>query len=702
MRTHILYALLAPVSLALHTLHSPDFNIAIDDTTGAVLSISHPKDNASMNWISGPRNAPWQPQGSRWGLGYADVGSLKRMYWSEPTISGDDKKVTTVYQAEALKLAVTREVKDTGSFEECYAFMNAGDEALKLNAAGTDSLAIYTPFNDHYTNTTDVLEHRAHAHIWASGGSSSWVKMTRMGLRGPHLGLVLTEGKLAGYSVEARDTVTSSNTRGVFLLHPDLAELGAKETSRVCWSMFWHRDWEDFFEKGSQRSKQLVQVEVDPLTAFVGENVNVTVHKGSWSDVSLDGVKLTPSRNGSLYKTSIRASKVGERKLTLTTSDGNDEHNSTIVLNTVSNLETIIQKRTEFIAKHQHLSTSFSDPHKAGAFAVYDNQMNAPVTFDTASDRNTARERVGMGVLFARWLQRTNDTQLLDSLRIYYDYVINHLQDESGYVYTRPIGSGTESKRLYNWPNVMQLHLNMAKLDNSPVTSHGNYTATPHQRLLDTIENFHSEGGIDLYAISLPIYEGLTYLWSVGDKKAYTRVHNLFSAHGANIARLGENYPPFEVNYEQSIVAPAANMLFELYRITNATRWLDAAKPHFERLLAFGGRQPDHHLYDVAIRHWDGYWFGKDRMWGDTFPHYWSTLTAIAMHHYAKATGEKMYERRAEGILRSNMVLFTDEGRGHCAFVYPTSVNGRKGYYNDPYANDQDWALSNWLQVLDG
>jgi hypothetical protein len=24
--------------------------------------------------------------------------------------------------------------------------------------------------------------------------------------------------------------------------------------------------------------------------------------------------------------------------------------------------------------------------------------------------------------------------------------------------------------------------------------------------------------------------------------------------------------------------------------------------------LGFGGRQPDYHLHDVAIRHWDGYW----------------------------------------------------------------------------------------------
>lgn len=88
-------------------------------------------------------------------------------------------------------------------------------------------------------------------------------------------------------------------------------------------------------------------------------------------------------------------------------------------------------------------------------------------------------------------------------------------------------------------------------------------------------------------------------------------------------------------------------------------------------------------------------------MWGDTFPHYWSTLTSLAMHHYAKATGDKSYEARADGILKANLALFTPDGRGSCAWLYPLSVNGREGHYADPYANDQDWALAHALVVLE-
>ena len=126
---------------------------------------------------------------------------------------------------------------------------------------------------------------------------------------------------------------------------------------------------------------------------------------------------------------------------------------------------------------------------------------------------------------------------------------------------------------------------------------------------------------------------------------------------------------------------------------------LDGAQAQLEVLLRFAGKQPDYRVHDVAIRHWDGHWFGKDRMWGDTFPHYWSTLNSIALHHQSKATGDARAQKQADGILRANMALFTPGGRGSCAWIYPTSVNGRARHYKDPYANDQDWALAHLLQI---
>jgi len=51
-------------------------------------------------------------------------------------------------------------------------------------------------------------------------------------------------------------------------------------------------------------------------------------------------------------------------------------------------------------------------------------------------------------------------------------------------------------------------------------------------------------------------------------------------------------------------------------------------------------------------------------MWGDTFPHYWSSLTALAMHHYSIATGEASYEKRANSIIRSNSRCSPQMGEG--------------------------------------
>jgi six-hairpin glycosidase len=49
-------------------------------------------------------------------------------------------------------------------------------------------------------------------------------------------------------------------------------------------------------------------------------------------------------------------------------------------------------------------------------------------------------------------------------------------------------------------------------------------------------------------------------------------------------------------------------------------------------------------------------------------------------------------------IFRNNLCLFTEDGRGSCAFIYPDKVNGQKAHLYDPFANDQDWAMVFWLE----
>ena len=164
--------------------------------------------------------------------------------------------------------------------------------------------------------------------------------------------------------------------------------------------------------------------------------------------------------------------------------------------------------------------------------------------------------------------------------------------------------------------------------------------------------------------------------------------------HSDYIAETALDYPAHEVNYEQSIVAPATNILLQTYIVTNENKYLDAAKIQLDVLELFNGLQPDCHLYETAIRHWDGYWFGKYVVhMADTFPHYWSTLSGDVFASYAQITGDKSYEHKAKASLRGCLNLFFIDGMASCAMVYPDTVNGKKAHYYDPWANDQDWAL---------
>lgn len=655
-----------------------------------MISIIHPNDRARMSWVSGPANAPWQWRSSQWGLGNADLGKafMHRGRWETPaefSVDATRHQARSVYRVGPLEVTVTRVLKGD-ALEERYRFTNRGQQELPL-AGAKSSLVIATPFNDHYTSSSDVMENRCHAHVWANG-TSSWVAMLRMGGRGPHLGLVLNEGALAGYSVMGRDDVTISNTRGAFLLHPDICDLKPGSSRDIAWTLFWHDGWEDFFKQCADRSTAFVRLEASHYTAYLGETVQVSLRGGALEGARLKvgDAELRLRRAGDGWQSAFEADSPGERVLELTTPAGG---RAPLVLNVVAPLDQLIAARVKFVVDRQQVNDA-ADPAN-GAFVVYDNETDAQVRRDkvAARDRNDGRERIGMGVLLARWLQAQpiGDPVVTTSLRRYMDFATNRLQRPDGFVMD---GSKSATMRLYNWAWMAQLHLEYAKLTGQEAS---------WQAFVRTIESYYALGGEKYYAIGIPVYDGLIGLRQAGRMSEYARLVSLFETHGRRIEEIGTHYPEMEVNYEQSIVAPAAVFLLELYRATGAAHWLSAAKPHLALLELFNGRQPDHHLHDVAIRHWDGYWFGKRLLWGDTFPHYWSTLTAIAFHHFAKSGGDAAYAHRADQIIRNNLSLFSPDGRGSAAYIYPLSVNGQKARIYDPYANDQDWALVHALQV---
>lgn len=184
--------------------------------------------------------------------------------------------------------------------------------------------------------------------------------------------------------------------------------------------------------------------------------------------------------------------------------------------------------------------------------------------------------------------------------------------------------------------------------------------------------------------------------------KEYKKLLSDFVKTGDVFIKNGLNYPAHEVNYEQSIVAPAIQFLAQLYLVTKDNKYLDEVKRQMPVVEAFNGFQPSYHLNEVGIRHWDGHWFGKRE---SSATH--SLIIGVPLRelytiimHSAPETNHTW--NAAQNVVRNNLCLFFEDGRASCAYMYPYKINGIKAQFYDPYANDQDWALVYYLLVNHG
>lgn len=575
-------------------------------------------------------------------------------------------------------IAVTVDTKREGDIvRERYTFTNISDKDIFTTR--TD-IGIYTPFNDDYASSEVCVNNRCHTHIWC-GGNVSYVCALRMGGEAPHLGLVLTEGSLCGYSVE-RDFDKMSNDRGDFILHPSPVRLRPGEHFSVAWTLFPHDGKADFYRKLPKFCLTYIAVNAEHYVVFGGERIHVEM-KPSFAFSEKD---ITIIRDGKQVGYTVSDGTILIDEIP----DGCGEYRYEISVKGIRTfcriyaepeLETLAKRRCEFIVNHQqyHNPTSGLD----GAYLIYDNE-EGHVYYNRQNDYNGGRERMAMGLLLAKYLQKHPDEKLNESLQQYILYVERELLDiETGEVFN-DYGRDNSYKRLYNAPWMSRFYLELYTLYGDE-----RYVVTAYRIL----RCFYEQGGAHFYAIEIPLTQILDALEKIGMLNERDELLGYFRNHCAYICERGIVYPAHEVNFEQSIAAPAAWLLLEMYRATGEEAYLTAAKRQLDALKLFNGLQPDYHLYETAIRHWDGYWFGKKRLYGDTFPHYWSALTANVYRAYADAAGAPEYRAKAEAAYRSVLTLIHPDGSASCAYVYPVTVNGIRAEYADVYANDQDWGL---------
>lgn len=645
--------------------------------TGAISQINIEGDTTYMDWLVKTDGSQYSWIGDKygWGLGYFTLEGQKHE-WKRPEKVSKEGLAAT-YRVGDISINVNRQTKGD-DLVETYTFTNKGESSANLTDVG-----IYTPFNDNYPGAQDCIHRRANVHIW-EGDDAAYVNALRMGAYAPHLGLMVTKGQIKSYDIWERGiNKANSQTRGIIALNlPDLT-LQPKQSYTLQWRVFEHQGNDDF--KAQLMKRGGVIALSDKYVYEVGDTIKVELLSNSPIKASamLNGKQMTIDR-GVAYAV---AEQPGEAKVEYVYGDGEKTHADCLVL---SGENALIDRRVDFLLTNQQMNDEAD--LRYGAFIVYDNDLNRLYLNDTPNcnpvDRDEGAERVGMGILLAKYCRLHPSDKLKSALTKYADFVRNKLQTEDYVTYSSV--DHKQRNRGYNYMWVADLYFHMYHLTGDKRYAEDGY---------NTLKSMYRQFGHGFYAIDIPVTNGLKALADAGMEAERADLLTDFEEAAKVMIKNGLNYPPFEVNYEQSIVAPAVQFLAEMYLATGKPEYLAEVERQLPVVEAFNGFQPSYHLNDIAIRHWDGYWFGKSEMFGDTFPHYWSAISAAAFHYYAKCTGKEEYAERARNIVRNNLCLFTEDGRGSCAYLYPNHVDGNVGKFYDAFANDQDWALSFYLLV---
>jgi hypothetical protein len=533
-------------------------------------------------------------------------------------------------------------------------------------------------------SAADALTRAVHAHVWP-GGAAAFVLAQPMDGAGPVLGLRVRAGELWAYSIESREAlVTGSNVRGHVVLHvTDAARAphafgGQPEIALrpgQAYVLEWELDWYESVAAFACRHPP--PVALDALAAPVGEPISfrrgeARVRVRAPAPVAVEADALRCSREGEAY---VEVEADGRR--------------SRVAVSWHPPLEEVVRRRVRYVLAHQR-ARHRAGP-SAGAFLPFDTEHGLPVLAGGWADFSDGRERIGMGLLLQEalahdWVDDPREAH--EAAAAYRRFVVERIvTDDDG---LRADSHRAEaSERLYDLPWVVLL---LAEHDTD--------------RALRLFQAYYAQGGADFLAIGIGVAARalVRVLAGAGRDADAGEVARLVCRHAARCVEAQAELPAHEVNYEQSMVAPLLEVLCVAASLSDDPMQactLDAAiVERLPWLLAFGGPQPHIRMRDIAIRHWDGYWFGREQLWGDVFPHHWSALTANVLLLLPPAAAAAVLrdrgvpaQRLAGQIYAANLIDFRPDGTATAGFVMPSCVSGRRAHRADPVANDQDWAL---------
>ena len=664
-------------------LCSPAGEFSFSPEDGALIRAS-PFGNREISPLLEEAEPARYPSPRRWGKGFV-ITSLGAARWHRPENPEPPDPGHLQYRLSraGLALRVTRSFGDSG-LEERFDLLNISGESLRIGCVG-----VSLPIRDIYPSAAECLKSCFHAHGW-TGGSDSWVWSEPMSGSGPGMGLDLLEGELWSYSVENRDHVSGSNSRGHLYLHPtdhfrNPDAFGGQPEYRIApggslrwrWRLAWFADFAAF-----EKSRHPRNFSPGRLAAHVGETL--TIEAPECRVLMADDVRIAQRHPD---KVTLKSEGSGIRWIETGTKDA--PRRAAILFH--HRIEEIVQRRVNYILAHQQAGTG--EPTREGAFLCFDARVRMMEIGDRWGDWSDGRERLAMPILVQEAIHRGwANPQAAEAVERFRQFATASLITDDHEV----VGASDDfsTARLYNYPWMSEFFRNeyrrSGRLEDLKMSA-------------DILDAYYARGGRKFLGFLYGIGDLIETLRAAGEEERAENFRTHLLAQAREFVGMGVHLPSHEVNYEQSIVAPLALLLITAQKLLPGEDWSDPIRKVLTWLRAFEGCQPDARLYGVPIRHWDGFWFGRNRQWGDVFPHYWSVLSAAA---YLEAAGlypdlKDELEARANRIFRANLVHFQDDGFASCAFVYPSCVNGLPAHQFDPMANDQDWALVWLLRYLE-
>ena len=652
--------------------------VQIDENNGCVTDIVN-KNDFAMNWVRD--NANW--------------GKIDNFKLESVTKSSDAFSARYSYEPDKHyfkrkdDISITVEKKLINDiYQERYVLTNHTNSEFFINQ---ETFGIHFPFNSIYQGDKPVCM----AHVWA-GADVCWLVAKKIADKKELLVIRLTEGSISDYGIY-REILgvkeDSTNFRGDIVLHPTPCSVSAGESVAYTFLYdFTNKNEIDYLEE----QDGFISVKADCLTHYIHETVTVSAKYNGQIDtykILVDGEEQPCVLQDNRIVCRYKADTLGEKKFDVYI---NGKH-TYLIANAILPIEKILEKRAYFIAENQQFHKEGSPLD--GAYLIYDNQTKSQYYSHSYDDYNAGRERIVMGCIVLKQLQARYDEKLMQSIKKHRAFIERELFDsQTATVYNKE-GRNNDWRRIYNDPWFALYFLEWYLLTNDKT-----HLAYAGKVMLNYYEDDKNHQDSQLIHIPrLCAYLEKENLLELKDKLIACfmeyidgQIDNNGKIYSEEICVL--SHEPFN---NKSVYFSHA------YQLKKDEKFLAYADVYKNYSQSYYSYQPDYHMNMISTRYWDDFWFGKYRLYGDSYPHYWSVQTGILFAEYEKAFGVDC-KAEYENIFKNNLCVYSPNGGAFNNYLYPYKIvitdNEQANYLRpkggayygkkyEAFANDQDWSL---------